>query len=127
MYQFQNRILLNTNVIGNDGAKARKLVVALCDISLKEIYSIQIQISNAIHTAFSRYQVRFFPASYPSKFPSSSRSAEGVMHLNSEDLKRRVNSEKECQKIATKKIMVQNYCDGNGSTNDGTLPRRLDL
>ena len=126
-FQFQIRILLNTNVIGNDGAKAKKLVVALCNISLKEIHSIQTEISNAIHIAFSRYQLRFFPTSYPSQFPSSSRSAHRVMHLNFEDQKSSINLGKECQKIVTKKNMIQNYCDGKGSTNDGTLPRRLDL
>ena len=119
--EFHSRILLNTNVSGNDGALARKLVMALCDVSLKELYSMQTQISSALHIAFSRYQVKSFPASYPTTHPSSSqRARKGMRPIT-------VNQEAPRKRIVTKNIMVQHHRGDNSSTNDCTLPRRLDL
>jgi hypothetical protein len=50
------RILFNTNKTGSGGKEAKKLVTALCSITQRELSCMQTQISNAVHTAYNRYQ-----------------------------------------------------------------------
>jgi hypothetical protein len=88
---------------------------------------MQTQICNAMHIAFSRYQMRFFPAIYSTTLSSSSQSSRNGMSPTSVNRGTIAHKGQEYSKGDPVRIMVKNHEGDHGGTNNCTLPRRLDL
>jgi hypothetical protein len=88
---------------------------------------MQTQICSAMHIAFSRYQMRYFPALYSTTLSSSPQSSRNGMPPTSENRGTSAHTGQEDNKRVSVEIMVKNHEGDHSGTNNCTLPRRLDL
>lgn len=88
---------------------------------------MQTQICSAMHIAFSRYQMRFFPTLYSTTLSSSSQSSRNGMSPTSVNRGTTAHKGQKYNKGVPVSIMVKNHEGNHSGTNNCTLPRRLDL